>query len=535
MPLSVLRRLLGPAIIAALVLAVSQALGIVAAVALSHTPPPAKRATQPTGGTLEPNTLEHFCAWAARLTLPKTGGDPRRNFIIEPFQRRILADYFNGISETFVLLPKGNGKSMLMAALALYHLIYTDEAEAYIFASSAKQANRLLKMAAGFVRRSPGLRKRLDLKLGYMEIRSRRDGGTLQVLAADPDTADGIAPTLVLCDELHRWKTLEVYTLAKEGLHKRRGQVVGISTAGEDEATPFGRLRHSALKHLTETDERGVFKYAMAPSGEFVWIEWSLEPSADTTDMELVKLANPLSQITAQTLRTRYDSPATRAAWWARFVCNIWTRDDDAAVSAMEWAPNIVSGCEIPEGAQGVLIGADFGWRKDCTALVPVWGMGQEPLVMRVDRRVKIIEAPGDGTMTRKEKVWAVLEEFAELWPEAKVVLDPNASGETLAQEIEAKLDLEVIIQPQDPAPMAHAAGIVMEAIRDRRLDHPGDLSFSSHVLAAYLKSVGGSEKQRFVKGDGGAHIDAVIALAMAARQLAVADMDTDKLIPFVM
>jgi hypothetical protein len=66
-----------------------------------------------------------------------------------------------------------------------------------------------------------------------------------------------------------------------------------------------------------------------------------------------------------------------------------------------------------------------------------------------------------------------------------------------------------------------------MEAIRDGRLEHPGDVRFSSHILAAYLKAVGTSDRSRFVKGPGGAYIDAAIALAMAVRQLNVPAEET--------
>lgn len=482
---------------------------------------------------LVPGTLAHFCEWAGRLTLPSHGvrGQGRRRLVIEPFQRLALADYFDGVDETFVVLPKGNAKSTLMAVVALYHLVHTEEAEAYILAASRDQATRLLNNAAGFVRRSPGLRKRVVLKLGSREIRSRVDGGTLKVVAADPATADGIAPTLVLCDELHRWRTLEVYTLAKEGLGKRPGRLIGISTAGEDEATEFGRMRAEALKHTTVQD--GAYTYAPAPSGEFVWHEWSLPPSADIEDMELVKSANPLAQITVKDLRARFDSPGTRRAWWARFVCNIWTRDDDAAISAMDWAPCIKRGCRIPDGADGVMIGADFGWRRDTTAIVPVWAMDLDPLLVRVDVPW-ILKPPGEGKMTPEGDVWDVFEEIARRWPDAKVVLDPNASGEVFAQRIENELGLLTVIQAQDPAPMAHAAGVVMELVRAKRLEHPGDLDFSSHVLAAYLRTTGG-EKQRFDKGPAGAPIDAAIALAMACRQLSVAAGSPAGVVPFVM
>jgi hypothetical protein len=496
---------------------------------------------------LEPGTAEHFKAFCANLTLPPKASVKKKRrrrrrgecdstvagptaahqsrsrrpaaqrLIIEPFQETALEDYFDGIAETFVMLPKGNAKSMLAAALGIYHLCYVDEAEAFIFAASRDQAARLLKYAAGFVRRSPVLQKHLILRLGSREIRARRDGGSLKVLAADPDTADGIGPTLVICDELHRWKTLEPYTLAKEGLGKRDGQLIGISTAGEDKNSEFGRMRTEALKHIVEQDR--AYKCALAPSDEFVWHEWSLSETDDLTDMELVKSANPLAQITVEQLRERFLSPGTRRAWWARFVCGIWTRDDDAAISAMEWAPNQVDHCEIPNDAEHVMIGVDLGWRRDTTAIVPVWMMNAKPLTVRVDRRLAIETPPGEGKSLSEAVVWSHLVKMANRWPNAKFVFDPNANAGHIIERLETELGRDVIIQAQDPAPMAHAAGLVMELVRGKRLEHPGVVEYSSQILAAYLRSVGG-EKYRFDKGPGGSFMDAAIATAQAVRQL---------------
>src|SRR4051812_11382235 len=66
---------------------------------------------------------------------------------LEPFQRLILSEFFSGTRELLVLLPRGNGKTTLMAALALWHLIKTPEARVYIAASAAKQAREMFEAA----------------------------------------------------------------------------------------------------------------------------------------------------------------------------------------------------------------------------------------------------------------------------------------------------------------------------------------------------------------------------------------------------
>src|SRR4051812_37319277 len=101
---------------------------------------------------------------------------------LEGFQRSMLAEHFAGAAETLILLPKKNGKSTLLAALALFHLITTPDAECVIGAASRDQATILYDQAAGFVRRSVGLDRRVNVKRGYREIQSRHDAGRIRVL-----------------------------------------------------------------------------------------------------------------------------------------------------------------------------------------------------------------------------------------------------------------------------------------------------------------------------------------------------------------
>jgi hypothetical protein len=74
-----------------------------------------------------------------------------------------------------VILPKKNGKSTLVAALALYHLLTTEDAEGYIAASSRDQAGIILKQARKFIRSSPALQRHFQMK--QREIVSLADEG----------------------------------------------------------------------------------------------------------------------------------------------------------------------------------------------------------------------------------------------------------------------------------------------------------------------------------------------------------------------
>src|SRR5215467_3692406 len=192
---------------------------------------------------------------------------------LEDFQRVMLGDYFAGATETLVLLPKKNGKSTLLGALALFHLVVTLDAECVIGAASRDQATILYDQAAGFVRRSPALAARVNVKRGYREIRSAKDAGRIRVLAADVDTADGVIPTLALVDELHRHKSAGLYGVFRDGLGPREGRMVTISTAGDSQVSPLGLMRTEAYS-LPDVMRDGRHLRAISKDASYAMHEW---------------------------------------------------------------------------------------------------------------------------------------------------------------------------------------------------------------------------------------------------------------------
>jgi phage terminase large subunit-like protein len=107
----------------------------------------------------EPPELEHFALFGERA-LRTENGEPLRLY---REQRWMLADMFGGCRETVILISKKNGKSSLLAALALYHLYTTPDAECVIAAASRDQAAIMLRQAQGLIRRSPSARLRATL------------------------------------------------------------------------------------------------------------------------------------------------------------------------------------------------------------------------------------------------------------------------------------------------------------------------------------------------------------------------------------
>jgi phage terminase large subunit-like protein len=309
----------------------------------------------------DPPELGAFARFCSALTLDS--GEP---MALEAFQREMLADYFAGANETLILLPKKNGKSTLLAALALYHLATTPDAECVIGAASRDQATILYDQAVGFVRRSEGLQKRVQVKRGYRELRSARDAGRVRVLAADVDTADGVIPTLALVDELHRHKSAGLYGVFRDGLGPRSGRMLTISTAGDSETSPLGLMRTAARELPVTVD--GAHHRVRSADGLYAMHEWALGRDDDLDDLALVKAANPASWQTVEALRARHDSPSMLPWQWARFACGIWTASEDWWLTAEQWqAGRLVDA--LAAGEQ-ITLGFDGSRSHDATALV---------------------------------------------------------------------------------------------------------------------------------------------------------------------
>jgi phage terminase large subunit-like protein len=83
-----------------------------------------------------------FCETHLRL-------EDGRPLIVEDFQKQMLRDYFAGTTETVILVPKKNSKSTSAAAVALFHLVTTPDAECVVVAASREQAGILFTRPEG--------------------------------------------------------------------------------------------------------------------------------------------------------------------------------------------------------------------------------------------------------------------------------------------------------------------------------------------------------------------------------------------------
>jgi phage terminase large subunit-like protein len=77
---------------------------------------------------------------------------PGPGLALEPFQKRIGKAAAGPEREFVCLLPRGQGKTTLIAALAVHHMLTVENAAVYCAAASRDQARILFESALAFAR-----------------------------------------------------------------------------------------------------------------------------------------------------------------------------------------------------------------------------------------------------------------------------------------------------------------------------------------------------------------------------------------------
>ena len=179
--------------------------------------------------------IERFC----KHSKGEWAGKP---VALELFQKAFIQALFGFVDaqtglrryrEAFFLVGRKNGKSTLLAGLALYMLIADGEGGAEVYSTATKyaQARLLFDECHNMVKQSPELSKHIRKRksdLYYIPAMSK-----LQPLSRNSDSLDGLNASFVIMDELHGIKDRNLYEVMRQSQSARRQPLlVMITTAG---------------------------------------------------------------------------------------------------------------------------------------------------------------------------------------------------------------------------------------------------------------------------------------------------------------
>jgi phage terminase large subunit-like protein len=398
-----------------------------------------------------------------------------------------VREFYSPRHESVFLLPRGNGKTTLMAALALFELLRDPRAAIVCAAATREQALHLFDAARRLALSNPAIREKLTIT--RRELRTASEGRLL-VVSADAEKQLGWDPTLVIVDELCAHRDDQLYISLRTALIKRPdAKLVVISTAGVIGTGPLIELRDRCLRQK-RIERDGVL--TTARGRHLGLIEWALP---DDWSLDRAHEANPASWITSDRLVELRD--AVHESAFRRFHCNQWTTVETHWLEPGAWQA-CAAAYTIARGEE-VWLGVDVGGTRSASAVV--W--------VTQDLRVGVRVFEGD------EAVLAVRAEVERLATEFDVVsvsYDPWRFRES-AFELERR-GLRAIEWPQTDGRMVPASEHLYAAVVERRLQHPDDEDLNRHVACAVAKST--ARGWRLWKVDDQKPIDAVVALAMA-------------------
>lgn len=212
---------------------------------------------------------------------------------LELFQKAYISALFGFVDkdtrlrrfkESFFLVARKNGKSTLLSGIMLYMLIADGEGGSQVVSAATKkdQAAITFNECLNMVSQSADLKK--HLKKRKTDLYFPLTFSTMTNLSSDSNTLDGLNLHLCCCDEVHAWKSRDLYEVLKQAMSARKQPLlIMITTAGTVRENIYDDLYEYASKIVDGTiiDER------------FLPILYELDEKSEWTDYRCWEKANP--------------------------------------------------------------------------------------------------------------------------------------------------------------------------------------------------------------------------------------------------
>lgn len=271
----------------------------------------------------------------------------------------------------YISMARKQGKTTLMAGMALAALLLDQEQAAEIYSAATKrdQARILFDEARRMVLQSPLLRKHINAE--KHSIQAPGSHGRFTYLSSDSRTLDGTNVHLCLIDEYHSHPTDEVANVLRSGMQARRNPMhITITTAGLNREVPCYKLQNTCreiLKGMKRDDSFFCIIYEVDEAHQEDWTNpdyWhQANPSLNAT-IQLDALKKQCTQ--AQNMGASYETE------FKTKHLNIWT---DAAKT---WIPDAQwKACEKSASLPSECwAGLDLAAVSDLTALMLIFPDG---------------------------------------------------------------------------------------------------------------------------------------------------------------
>lgn len=151
---------------------------------------------------------EKVCAFIERYCLIPEGKLVSKPFKLMPFQRKFILDIYDnpkGTSRAYLSVGRKNGKSALIAAILLAHIVGPEARQNSQIVSGARsrdQASLVFKLAEKMVRLSAELSNIVRIVPSQKSLIGLPMNVEYKAISAEAGTAHGLSPVLAILDEV---------------------------------------------------------------------------------------------------------------------------------------------------------------------------------------------------------------------------------------------------------------------------------------------------------------------------------------------
>lgn len=151
---------------------------------------------------------EKICAFVEKYCLIPEGKSVGQPMKLMKFQRKFILDVYDnpkGTSRAYLSVGRKNGKSALIAAVLLAHIVGPEarqNSQIISGARSREQASLVFKLAEKMVRLSPELSKIIKIVPSQKSLVGLPMNVEYRAISAEAGTAHGLSPVLAILDEV---------------------------------------------------------------------------------------------------------------------------------------------------------------------------------------------------------------------------------------------------------------------------------------------------------------------------------------------
>ena len=496
---------------------------------------------------------ERAVTFLRRLRHPNSTA-PGRAFQLYDWQERIVRRIYGPrhpdgsriVKTVMLLLPRGNRKTSLAAALALLHLFGPESRAAgqVLFAAcDREQASIGFKEAANIIREDRRLMEAVTIRDAFnskKQIRFGKNGSTLTALASDGGAAHGLTPSFTLIDEIHAWRGRDLWEAINSGQAKTDDTLMVIATTAGRGAEGLAADQFAYAVQVAKGE---------VVNPEYLPVLFMAEPDDDWQDETVWQKVNPglvhgfpsLSGLRALA-KVAEGNPAELASF-RQYNLNIWQANSRSPLFDLPtYDRRKLDDDEADLEQLPAYIGVDLSQTGDLTAVAIAFRHPDGQVTLRntcfvpgadLEARAHRDRAPYQkwadanliqlcpGGVIDLKQVEDHVRELCARYDVQEVAVDP-ALARVLSQNL-ADDGLPVFIHPQSAVIMSEATGNLVRTVNGEMIRHDGDPVLRSHFDNVAVSSNPQSGLIRMHKQRSNGRIDAAIASAMAVSRAVTA------------